>query len=157
MDVGTVALRQQMSNLRHSIRHQTAQLQNLEKLVLVGPRPLPPGMMGSPPHSPTESISSDITQTPTHARISRRPSREVLHGLAGSESSLPLPRRDSSRTRTSSQDGMDGIREGIPSRFGASGSGHRQRNGSPTRSLSRMSFFSVILSIPLYLLLEHCA
>ena len=150
-----------MSNLRHSIRQQTAQLHNLESIVLRGPRPLPPGMINSPPPSPTESSShspyshrsfdmslppSSYNQTSGMSNVSRRNSREHLHGLAGPESSLPLPRKESSRTRNVSggvlDDGMDGIREGIPSSFGSTSSAHPhtpKRQSSPTRSLSRTS------------------
>ena len=140
-----------MSNLRHSIRQQTAQLHNLESIVLRGPRPLPPGMINSAPSSPTDSSfppssyrTSDMSLPSSPNTSSRRNSREHLHGLAGPESSLPLPRRDPSRTRNISgggfDDGMDGIREGIPSSFGSTSSGHLhtpKRQSSPTRSLSR--------------------
>jgi len=150
-----------MSNLRHSIRQQTAQLHNLESIVLRGPRPLPPGMINSPPSSPTESSfhppssyrSSDMSLPPSSyntagsmSNASRRNSREHLHGLAGPESSLPLPRKDSPRARNVSggglDDGMDGIKEGIPSSFGSTSSAHPhtpKRQSSPTRSLSRTS------------------
>lgn len=144
-----------MSNLRHTIRQQTAQLHNLETIVLRGPRPLPPGMISSTPSSPTEStfhshLNSDLflpsppNMAGSIANMSKRNSREHLHGLAGPESSLPLPRRESSRTRNVSgnglDDGMDGIREGIPSTFGSMTSAHMhtpKRQSSPTRSLSR--------------------
>ncbi|KAF9645889.1 hypothetical protein BDM02DRAFT_3100708, partial [Thelephora ganbajun] len=160
-----VALRQQMSNLRHSIRQQTAQLHGLESIVLRGPRPLPPGMINSPPSSPTDSSfhlssshrSSDMSLPPppsnvanTISNINKRNSREHLYGLAGPESSLPLPRRDLSRTRNASggglDDGMDGIKEGIPSSFGSTSSAHLhtpKRQSSPTRSLSRIPVSSV--------------
>jgi hypothetical protein len=146
-----------MSNLRHSIRQQTAQLHNLESIVLRGPRPLPPGMINSPPPSPTDSTfrshsNSDSMSLPpssfnmTISNLTRRNSREHLHGLAGPESSLPLPRRDPSRPRNVSgggfDDGMDGIKEGIPSSFGSTSSAHPhtpKRQSSPTRSLSRTS------------------
>ena len=148
-----------MSNLRHSIRQQTAQLHSLESIVLRGPRPLPPGMINSPPSSPTDSFfrlspshrASDMSLPPssfngTTNNVSRRNSREHLYGLAGPESSLPLPRRDPSRTRNGSgggfDDGMNGIKEGIPSSFGSTSSAHPhtpKRQSSPTRSLSRTS------------------
>lgn len=153
-----VALRQQMSNLRHSIRQQTAQLHNLESVVLRGPRPLPPGMINSPPSSPTDSSfhshrNSDpflppppLNMATSMSTMSKRNSREHLYGLAGPESSLPLPRRDPSRTRNISggglDDGMDGIREGIPSSFNSTSPIHLhtpRRQESPTRSLSRTS------------------
>ena len=148
-----------MSSLRHSIRQQTAQLHNLESIVLRGPRPLPPGMINSPPSSPTDSSfhppsphrSPDVSLPPPNmtssmSNMNRRNSREHLYGLAGPESSLPLPRRDLSRTRNISgggfDDGMDGIREGIPSSFNSPSSAHPhgpKRQSSPTRSLSRTS------------------
>jgi hypothetical protein len=148
-----------MSNLRHSIRQQTAQLHNLESIVLRGPRPLPPGMINSPPSSPTEfsfhshrnSDSSLPPNTPPNmassmSNMNKRNSREHLYGLAGSESSLPLPRRDPSRQRNGSgsglDDGMDGIKEGIPYIFNSASSAHLhtpKRQSSPTRSLSRTS------------------
>lgn len=143
-----------MSNLRHSIRQQTAQLHSLESVVLRGPRPLPPGMINSPPSSPTESSfhshrNSDMALPPpppsSMNNMSKRNSREHLHGLAGPDSSLPLPRRDLSRQRSVSggglDDGMDGIKEGIPCIFN-SASVHLhtpKRQSSPTRSLSRTS------------------
>ena len=145
-----------MSNLRHSIRQQTAQLHNLESIVLRGPRPLPPGMISSPPSSPTESSflshrNSDSSQphpppnmTSSMSNVNKRNSREHLYGLAGPESSLPLPRRDPSRQRNGSggglDDGMDGIKEGIPYMFNSSAHLHTpKRQSSPTRSLSRTS------------------
>lgn len=147
-----------MSNLRHSIRQQTAQLHSLESVVLRGPRPLPPGMINSPPPSPTESSfhsnrNSDMSLPPppppnfmvsSMSNMSKRNSREHLYGLAGPESSLPLPRRDLSRQRNVSggglDDGMDGIKEGIPYSFNSASSAHLhtpKRQSSPTRSLSR--------------------
>ena len=148
-----------MSNLRHSIRQQTAQLHSLESIVLRGPRPLPPGMISSSPPSPTDSFflpssfhrNAEMPLSPPSPNMassinSRRNSREHLYGLAGPESSLPLPRRDPSRTRNVSggglDDGMNGIREGIPSSFGSTSSAHPhtpKRQSSPTRSLSRTS------------------
>lgn len=146
-----------MSNLRHSIRQQTAQLHNLESIVLRGPRPIPPGMINSPPSSPTESSfhshrDSDMSlpHSPNMAsgmsNMNKRNSREHLHGLAGPESSLPLPRRDPSRQRNVSggglDEGMDGIKEGIPFSFNPISSAHLhtpKRQSSPTRSLSRTS------------------
>ncbi|KAL7280616.1 LOW QUALITY PROTEIN: hypothetical protein ACG7TL_005553 [Trametes sanguinea] len=125
----TVAIRNQMSTLKHNIRHQQAQLAALEKEVLKGPRPLPPGIFNSPPMSPAEldSASPPSSFTP---RIARRSSYDALQGLAGPESSLPLPRRDGERKLSFGEE--NGIREGIPM---PSGSGNR--SSSPTRTLSR--------------------
>ncbi|KAI9062716.1 hypothetical protein FKP32DRAFT_1612463 [Trametes sanguinea] len=125
----TVAIRNQMSTLKHNIRHQQAQLAALEKEVLKGPRPLPPGIFNSPPMSPAEleSASPPSSFTP---RMARRSSYDALQGLAGPDSSLPLPRRDGERKLSFGEE--NGIREGIPT---PSGSGNRA--SSPTRTLSR--------------------
>jgi len=66
-------------------------------------------------------------------RVQKRNSFEVLHGLAGPESSLPLPRREE-RSRSFGEE--NGIREGIPT-----SSWTRQQ--SPTRTLSRIPVSSV--------------
>jgi hypothetical protein len=142
-----VAVRNQMSTLKHTIRQQQAQLHSLENIILRGPRPLPPGAMGSPPHSPVEGDST-ASQPHSYAhssnssasKIKKRSSFEVLSGLAGPDSSLPLPRRD---------DGLkeSGIKEGVPMDFGSqdnSLNGHK-RAWSPTRTLSRMSSDEIIL------------
>ncbi|RPD58985.1 hypothetical protein L227DRAFT_564427 [Lentinus tigrinus ALCF2SS1-6] len=118
----TVAIRHQMSTLKHNIRHQQAQLAALENTVLRGPRPLPPGIFNSPPMSPAE-----LDATPPPPRIARRSSFEALQGLAGPDSSLPLPRKGSSLSFGEE----NGIREGIPT-----GSGSANRSSSPTRTLS---------------------
>ncbi|KAI0761781.1 hypothetical protein BD413DRAFT_234975 [Trametes elegans] len=126
-----VVIRNQMSTLKHTIRHQQAQLAALEKEVLRGPRPYPPGIFNSPPMSPAEL---DATNPPSSftPRMARRSSYDALQGLAGPESSLPLPRRDSKHAFGEE----NGIREGIPS-----GSSHR--SSSPTRTLSRIPVSSV--------------
>lgn len=122
-----VALRTQMSTLKHNIRQQQAQLQNLENTLRSGPRPFPPGTTFSSSASDYETYTSTAsTSSPT--KLARRTSYEILSGLAGPDSSIPLPRRDS---RTSF--GENGIREGIPI---GNGSGHL-RSPSPTRTLSR--------------------
>ena len=117
-----------MSTLKHNIRHQQAQLAALEKEVLRGPRPLPPGIFNSPPMSPAELDAATPPSSFT-PRIARRSSYDALQGLAGPDSSLPLPRRDSDRKLFGEE---NGIREGIPT---PSGSGNR--SSSPTRTLSR--------------------
>lgn len=74
--------------------------------------------------------------------MQRRSSFDVLHGLAGPDSSLPLPKRESLNFTLK---GADGIREGIPMEFGGSPA-HKdliKRMSSPTRTLSRMLFFSM--------------
>ncbi|KAI0923633.1 hypothetical protein AcW1_006531 [Taiwanofungus camphoratus] len=131
----TFAIRTQMSTLKHSIRHQQAQLQTLESTILRGPRPLPPGLLNSPPLSPTDL---DLNSSPGHSssftpRLQQRNSFEVLQGLAGPESSLPLPRRDERRSSFGEE---NGIREGIPTASG-------KRAPSPTRTLSRIPVSSV--------------
>ncbi|KAH9911289.1 uncharacterized protein B0H18DRAFT_873249 [Fomitopsis serialis] len=129
-----VAIRNQMSTLKHTIRHQQAQLQSLENTILRGPRPLPPGIMNSPPHSPTDFDQTFASgSTYMSPRVQKRNSFEVLHGLAGPESSLPLPRREE-RSRSFGEE--NGIREGIPT-----SSWTRQQ--SPTRTLSRIPVSSV--------------
>ncbi|KII85969.1 hypothetical protein PLICRDRAFT_165559 [Plicaturopsis crispa FD-325 SS-3] len=137
-----VAVRNHMSTLKHSIRQQQAQLHTLENVILRGPRPLPPGIMSSPPHSPLDlpDMMSPPPQTPT--KMQRRSSFEVLHGMAGPESNLPLPRRDGAGT-PSMKDG--GIREGVPMDFGVGSIGPTsfKRVSSPTRTLSRIPVASV--------------
>ncbi|TBU45381.1 hypothetical protein BD309DRAFT_989565 [Dichomitus squalens] len=136
-----VAIRQNISALKHNIRHQQAQLAALENTVLRGPRPYPPGIFNSPPHSPAEldlsvpqrPSSSDSAYSPRAIKIARRSSFEALQGLAGPDSSLPLPRRNNM-----SFGDENGIREGIPT-----GSGSGQRSDSPTRTLSRIPVSSV--------------
>ncbi|OCH85784.1 hypothetical protein OBBRIDRAFT_797812 [Obba rivulosa] len=129
----TVAIRTQISTLRHSIRHQQAQLQTLENAVLRGPRPLPPGILGSPPLLPEElDVSPNPFSTPT-PKLQKRNSYDVLQGLAGPDSSLPLPRRDERRYSFGEE---NGIREGIPTPSGT-------RAASPTRTLSRIPVSSV--------------
>ncbi len=123
-----MAIRHQMSTLKHNIRHQQAQLATLENTILRGPRPLPPGIFSNPPMSPSELDSPSNPPPSYSSKMSRRSSFEALQGLAGPESGLPLPRRD----RKMSFGDENGIREGIPT---GSGSGHR--SSSPTRTLSR--------------------
>lgn len=147
-----VAVRNQISTLKHSIRHQQAQLHGLENIILRGPRPLPPGLMSSShsPHPSTDDVL-DISPCPVSYTTSfstpkmlRRSSFDVLQGLAGRESNIPLPRRGSATPILK----HDGIREGIPMDFGASPTNtvNIKRISSPTRTLSRTSTAS---SLPL--------
>ncbi|THH27176.1 hypothetical protein EUX98_g7007 [Antrodiella citrinella] len=130
-----------MSTLKHNIRHQQAQLHSLENTLLRGPRPLPSGVFTSPPTSPNEFMESpppsafgtNHTNHASTSRVTRRNSYEVLQTLAGPESSLPLPRRES---RNFGEE--NGIREGIPM-----SSPSKQRAASPTRTLSRIPVSSV--------------
>ncbi|KAG5340394.1 hypothetical protein C0989_001812 [Termitomyces sp. Mn162] len=85
----------------------------------------------SPPssYSPIESTSA--------AKVRRRTSFEVLQGIAGPESNLPLPKRDGL--------GENGIQEGVPISFGvgAAAPPSYKRTPSPTRTLSRIPVASV--------------
>lgn len=129
-----------MSTLKHSIRHQQAQLQNLENLLQLAPR-IPMSLNNtssnsSPPPSPLPD-PSDIPATANAAttpngKVRRRSSFDILHSLAGPDSNLPLPRREPGSL------GQDGIREGVPMDFGAGASSQSyKRQSSPTRTLSR--------------------
>ncbi|KAA1470170.1 hypothetical protein DENSPDRAFT_849378 [Dentipellis sp. KUC8613] len=137
-----------MSSLKHTIRHQQAQLQTLETLLQRAPR-VPPALNlnnYSPPASPTDFVSPMVSPPPpspgpvgTPSKVKRRSSYDVLQNIAGPESSLPLPRRD-----TPSLLGQDGIPEGIPIQFGAGPSNvPSRRTSSPTRTLSRIPIASV--------------
>ncbi|KAL4062572.1 hypothetical protein V8B97DRAFT_1954696 [Scleroderma yunnanense] len=146
-----VAIRNQMSTLKHSIRQQQAQLHSLENVILRGPRPLPPGFMTTSNHSHHASSDDvlDISHPPSAfnnnfstPKMQRRSSFDVLHGLAGPDSSLPLPKRESVSLTLKA---IDGIREGIPMEFGGS-TPHKEfikRMSSPTRTLSRIPVASV--------------
>lgn len=121
-----------MSTLKHSIRHQQAQLQNLENLLQLAPR-MPMSTLNtssSPPPSPLPD--PDHPPTTPNGKVRRRSSFDILHSLAGPDSSLPLPRREPGSLS------QDGIREGVPMDFGAGlASPSYKRQSSPTRTLSR--------------------
>lgn len=91
--------------------------------------------MNSPPLSPSELDETLSSGQSNHftPRVQKRNSFEVLHGLAGPDSNLPLPRRD--ERRSSFGEGNE-IREGIPTSSGT-------RAPSPTRTLSRIPVSSV--------------
>ncbi|KAF8628724.1 hypothetical protein AX17_005946 [Amanita inopinata Kibby_2008] len=140
-----VAIRNQMSTLKHDIRHKQAQLSSLEGIIRTVHRPyssdllldniMPSASQSSSPAPP----SSFHTTMQSSTKMKRRSSYDVLQGIAGLESSLPLPRRDS----ISIEDGS--IREGIPVSFGvgpASPTAHK-RASSPTRSISRIPVSAV--------------
>ncbi|KAI0058812.1 hypothetical protein BV25DRAFT_1829565 [Artomyces pyxidatus] len=137
-----VAIRNHMSTLKHTIRHQQAQLQTLENIIHRTPR-IPITSMNSPPPSPlpgdlVPSTSPDTPHTP-NGKMKRRSSYDALLNLAGPESSLPLPRREPGASLS-----QDGIREGIPMEFGAGPSSQTyKRQSSPTRTLSRIPVSSV--------------
>ncbi|KAI0292257.1 hypothetical protein BC826DRAFT_1105543 [Russula brevipes] len=129
-----------MSTLKHNIRHQQAQLQNLENVLQLAPRmPMSFNPSNSPPPSPLpDPPPSEHRPTTPNGKVKRRSSFDILHSLAGPDSSLPLPRRD---TGLFSQ---DGIREGVPMDFGAGPSSQSyKRQSSPTRTLSRIPVSSV--------------
>jgi hypothetical protein len=125
-----------MSTLKHSIRHQQAQLHHLENLLQLAPR-MPMSLSNtsnsSPPPSPLPADPADhAPTTPNGKVVRRRSSFDILHSLAGPDSNLPLPRREPG---TLSQ---DGIREGVPMDFGAGPTSQSyKRQSSPTRTLSR--------------------
>ncbi|GJE98542.1 hypothetical protein PsYK624_147740 [Phanerochaete sordida] len=148
----SVAIRTQMSTLKHTIRQQQAQLHSLENNLLRGPRPLPPGILSSPPmypddldNDPSPSSARSHSHTPSTGstsqaiKLQRRSSYEVLSGLAGPESSLPLPRPNGNGVRPSSytEESPLSIREGIPV------TSPSKRVSSPTRTLSRIPISSV--------------
>lgn len=130
-----IAVRNQVSTLKHTIRHQQAQLHKFENVLLRGVHGAHDGNadMLSPSSPPPSSYTPIDCAT---AKAKRRSSYEILHGIAGPESNLPLPRKD----------GVDenGIQEGVPMNFGASPvSTHHRRPSSPTRTLSRIPVASV--------------
>jgi hypothetical protein len=130
-----------MSTLKHNIRQQQAQLHNLENIILRGPRPLPPGMLSSPPRSPDQQ-EFNLPPPPSYynssAKLQKRSSFDILHSIAP-ESNLPLPRRETPNASPSKQEGS--IPEGIPVDFGAGtvSPNSYKRVSSPTRTLSRTS------------------
>lgn len=120
-----------MSTLKHTIRHQQAQLHSLENILLSGPRGLQNTSidMLTSPTSPPSSFT--LIEPASAAKLNRRTSFEILQGIAGPDSSLPLPKRDGI--------GENGIQEGVPLSFGvgAAVSPSYKRTPSPTRTLSR--------------------
>jgi hypothetical protein len=138
--LATVSIRHHMSTLKHSIRHQQAQLQNLENLLQRTPRismSMSINSSASPPPSPLplplpDPPPTDLPPSTPNAKIRRRSSFDVLQSLAGPDSNLPLPRRDAAPLS------QDGIREGVPMDFAAGPSSQSyKRQPSPTRTLSR--------------------
>jgi hypothetical protein len=136
--IQTVSVRHHMSALKHNIRHQQAQLQNLETILQRTPRlPLSAASTASPSSSPPPDLSpSDLPPTTPNGKSKRLSSFDVLQSLAGPDSNLPLPRRDPGSLS------QDGIREGVPMDFGAGPSSQSyKRQSSPTRTLSRACRF----------------
>ena len=126
-----------MSALKHNIRHQQAQLNNLENVVRNSPRPYVPELVED--HHPMASSSSSSTPplsfvpiVPTTTKMKRRSSHDVLLNIAGPDSSLPLPKREPADE--------NGIQEGVPRTFGVSSANPSlyKRVSSPTRTLSRV-------------------
>lgn len=128
-----------MSTLKHTIRHQQAQLQNLENILQRTPRLPLTASTSSPSSSPPPDLSpSDVPPITPNGKIKRRSSFDILQSLAGPDSNLPLPRRDPGSLS------QDGIREGVPMDFGAGPSSQSyKRQSSPTRTLSRIPVSSV--------------
>ncbi|KAG6896217.1 hypothetical protein C0992_009685 [Termitomyces sp. T32_za158] len=91
--------------------------------------------MISSPTSPPSSFN--LTETPSATKVKRRTSFDVLQGIAGPDSSLPLPKRDGI--------GENGIQEGVPLSFGVGVAAplSYKRTPSPTRTLSRIPVASV--------------
>jgi len=131
----SVAVRNQVSTLKHNIRQQQAQLNTLEGIVRSGPRPYWPEII-SDNHSNMQATASSsstppssyVPSTPTPTKVKRRSSHDVLLSLAGPESQLPLPKRELGEE--------NGIREGIPSNYPPNQTSFK-RTPSPTRTLSR--------------------
>ncbi|KAJ3988683.1 hypothetical protein F5890DRAFT_1402634 [Lentinula detonsa] len=145
----TVAVRNQVATLKHNIRHQQAQVTDLENHILRGPRPysnLSDSMSTSTSNlnSPPPSSYSNRSPTPSGSsptKVARRTSFEVLQGIAGPDSSLPLPmtgRRELGHSVNGSLS-ENGIKEGVPMTSPTA----YKRVSSPTRTLSRIPVASV--------------
>jgi len=126
-----------MSTLKHNIRHQQAQLNNLEHIVRSVPRPLVPEVIEDYHNMASSSTSSTppssfVPNGPTPIKMKRRSSHDVLLSIAGPDSSLPLPKREPVDE--------NGIQEGVPMTFGVSpiSPPSYKRVSSPTRTLSRV-------------------
>ncbi|KAH6915765.1 hypothetical protein BKA70DRAFT_469573 [Coprinopsis sp. MPI-PUGE-AT-0042] len=166
----SVAVRNQMSTLKHSIRQQQAQLQNLESSFRTSSRSYPTEPLdetfemdapvfssrqgsssgAAPPSSfvsPGSPSTSPSTSSLATAKMKRRSSYEVLQDIAGRESNLPLPKRSESSLGMNSPLENGAIQEGVPMTFGNSQNGSyttpTKRNSSPTRTLSRIPISSV--------------
>jgi hypothetical protein len=139
-----VAVRNQVSTLKHNIRQQQAQLNTLENIVRSGPRPYGleattdnyNNMQATASSSSSLPPSSFVQSTPTPTKVKRRSSHDVLLSLAGPDSSLPLPKREPGEE--------NGIREGIPANYPPNQTAFK-RTPSPTRTLSRAHFLPILL------------
>jgi len=87
--------------------------------------------------APPSSYNASVTTQ----KMRRRSSFDVLQGMAGRDSSLPLPRRESAMPSFKAE----GIPEGIPMDFGSFSNAREavKRISSPTRTLSRIPVASV--------------
>ena len=138
-----MSIRNRVSTLKHTIRHQQAQLQTLENTLRRSPTP-----SSSPVKSASNSASDLYPERHSNAaapgtisdsfslKTQRRTSSfEILQNMAGPESLLPLPRKDGlgGLART------DSIREGVPADFNMDSlnTSQTRRTSSPTRTLSR--------------------
>ncbi|KAJ3511614.1 hypothetical protein NLJ89_g4000 [Agrocybe chaxingu] len=142
-----------MSTLKHNIRQQQAQLNNLETIVRNVPRSYSSSTdlslqdmdysynysnmastssSGSAPPSSYAPVGSANGTGPTPVNVKRRSSHDVLLSIAGPDSGLPLPKRDSILAEE------NGIREGIPTSPPS-----YKRASSPTRTLSRIPISAV--------------
>lgn len=119
-----------MSVLKHNIRHQQAQLQNLEQVAQQ--RSTWTGQsssgfdaaFGSPLSTANDLPPPSSFASPQNFKVRKTSSHEVLQSMAGPESMLPLPMKDNVHV----------IKEGVPTMLGAELS--KGRPASPTRSLS---------------------
>ncbi|KZW00045.1 hypothetical protein EXIGLDRAFT_762142 [Exidia glandulosa HHB12029] len=119
--LGGVYLRNQISTVKHEIRQQTARLQTLETALQRAPRPLP-------------QVSPDSPDQPLRRKSSLND--------AGFDSYIPVPTRN--RNRDSVQPQRQDIREGVPlENLTIDGVATGKRQGSPTRTLSRIPVASV--------------
>lgn len=138
-----VSVRNHISSLKHTIRHQQAQLQNLENILHRSSYPVSinNNKRNSPPLASIDLPSPQFSSypSPSPLKLQRRSSSfEVLQSMAGPDSLLPLPRQEGSA-----------IREGVPTDFTSNALGleYSKRSASPTRSLSRMYFLHSALVI----------
>ncbi|KAF7356442.1 hypothetical protein MVEN_00977300 [Mycena venus] len=126
-----VAVRNQVSSLKHTISKHNC---NPSRTCFsAAPDP-------TRQSSPIPSSPSPPPRPPSPIKVNRRSSYDVLAGIAGADSNLPLPRRDHSSAP------LEDFREGIPMSFtngGAVSPPGFKRGGSPTRTLSRIPVSSV--------------
>ncbi|KAF8645052.1 hypothetical protein AX16_008110 [Volvariella volvacea WC 439] len=138
-----IALRNEISEHKHLIRQKTARLTELERQRASAryyynsdySDDMTASVSGSPPRY------SFIEQAPNGPpKEKRRTSYEVLADIAGPDSNLPLPKREST-----SFSPEDSIKEGVPALFspGPTSPTHHKRPSSPTRTLSRIPIAAV--------------